>query len=209
LIAGYVLLGTGFLLGLILVFARGLPVLILGIIGLAGGIFYSSRPIGYKYLGLGDIVVFLLMGPLMVAGTYFTLTGTLNPRVICVSLPVGLLVAAILNANNIRDIKYDRQAKITTMATLLGYESAKKEYFFLIVAAFLSIVIMIIAGMLPLWSMLTFLSLPAALKNAVALKRSREGEPGETVSLDVKTAQLHLLFGTLLFISIILGRWIR
>ena len=207
LIVGYVLFGIGFLFGLILVFARGWPILALGIIGLLGGIFYSARPIGYKYLGLGDIMVFLLMGPLMVGGTYFALTGALNHKVIYVSLPVALLVSAILNANNIRDIKYDRQAKIKTLEIILGYKTAKREYFFLLSAAYLSVMIMIAAGVLSLWSALTFLSLPLALKNMAIAKRSREGKPDEIVTLDVKTAKLHFLFGLLLFISIILGKF--
>lgn len=209
LIGGYVLFGIGFLVGLVLVFMRGVPILILGAIGLLGGIFYSAKPIGYKYLGLGDIMVFLLMGPLMVGGTYFVLTGALNPKVIYVSLPIALLVTAILNANNIRDIKYDRQAKIKTLEIILGYRAAKKEYFFLLSAAYLSVAIMIATKVLSLWSMLTFLSLPLALKNMAIAKRSREGELGEIVSLDVKTAQLHFLFGLLLSVSIISGKFIR
>jgi 1,4-dihydroxy-2-naphthoate octaprenyltransferase len=206
LFLGYVLFGIGFLFGLILVFVRGLPILILGMIGLAGGLFYSARPIGYKYLGWGDIMVFLLMGPLMVGGAYFALTGALNPKVIYVSLPVGFLVTAILNANNIRDIKYDRQAKIKTLEIILGYTAAKRVYLFLISCAYLSIAVMIALKILSLWSALTFLSLPVAIKNMTIAKRSREGEAGEIVSLDVKTARLHFLFGLLLFISIILGK---
>jgi 1,4-dihydroxy-2-naphthoate octaprenyltransferase len=108
LVGGYVLFAIAFVLGLVLVFARGWPIFILGIIGLLGGMFYSAEPIGYKYIGLGDIMVFLLMDPLMLGGTYFTLTGKINPKVIYISLPIGFLVTAILNANNIRDIKYDR-----------------------------------------------------------------------------------------------------
>lgn len=206
LIGGYVLFGIGFLIGLVLVFMRGVPILTLGAIGLLGGIFYSAKPVGYKYLGLGDIMVFFLMGPLMVGGTYFVLTGALNPKVIYVSLPIALLVTAILNANNIRDIKHDRQAKIKTLEIILGYKTAKKEYFFLLIVAYLSVAVMIAAKVLSLWSMLIFLSLPGALKNMAIAKRSQEDELGEIASLDVKTAQLHFLFGLLLSISIILGK---
>jgi 1,4-dihydroxy-2-naphthoate octaprenyltransferase len=209
LIAGFIFFAIGFLLGLILVIVRGWPILILGAIGLLGGIFYSANPVGYKYLGLGDIMVFFLMGPLMVGGTYFSLTGALNPKVIYVSLPVTFLVTAILNANNIRDIKYDRQAKIKTLEIILGYKTAKKEYFFLVTAAYLSVIVMLFTKVLSLWSMLTFLSLPPALNNMAIAKRSQEGELDEIVSLDVKTAQLHFLFGLLLSISIILEKFIR
>ncbi len=207
LIAGLLFFATGFILGLILVLARGVPILLLGTIGLLGGLFYSANPIGYKYLGLGDIMVFLLMGPLMVGGTYFVLTGGIKAGVIYVSLPVAFLVSAILNANNIRDIAYDRQAKIKTLEIILGYKTAKKEYFVLLTAAYLSVLVMIAAKVLSLWSLLTFLSLPQALSNMAIARRSQEDRPGGIVSLDVKTARLHLLFGLLLFTSVILGKF--
>jgi len=207
LAGGYVLFGIGFLLGLILVLVRGVPILILGVIGLLGGIFYSAKPIGYKYIGLGDIMVFLLMGPLMVTAAYLALTGTLNPKVIYVSLPIGFLVTAILNANNIRDIKYDRQAQVKTLEAILGYKAAKIEYYFLITAAYLSIIVMTLTKVLPIWSILVFLSLPVALKNIRIAISSQEGSAGEITILDVKTARLHFLFGTLLFIAIILDKF--
>jgi len=209
LIAGYVLFGTGFLIGLVLVFVRGWMIFTLGIIGLLGGIFYSAKPVGYKYIGLGDIMVFLMMGPLLVGASYFALTGTFERKVIYVSLPVGFLVTAILNANNIRDIKYDREAKVKTLENILGYPAAKKEYFFLVTAAYLSVAVMFFTKILSLWSMLTFLSLPLALKNMAIAKRSQEDKPrAEIIFLDVKTARLHFLFGLLLFISVILGKFI-
>ena len=79
-------------------------------------LFYTGKPIGYKYIALGDFLVFTLMGPLMVIGSYYVLTGDYNTNVLYVSLPVGFLVAAILHANNLRGIVHDTQANVKTLA---------------------------------------------------------------------------------------------
>ena len=208
LTGGYILFAVGFLLGLVLFFIRGWPVLALSIIALLGGIFYSATPIGYKYIGFGDIMVFLLMGPLMVAGTYFTLAGNVTLEIIYVSLPIGFLVTAILNANNIRDIKYDRLARVKTMGTILGDTLSRLEYLSLVVAAYATVAVMIYLKFLPLWSLIVFLTLSIAVKNIKIALNRREDISINIVSLDVKTAQLHLLFGLLLFISIILAKFI-
>ena len=206
LAGGYLLGLAGFLLGLILVAVRGWPLLGLGIVGLLGGIFYSASPIGYKYLGLGDIMVFLLMGPLMVGGSYFALTGAVDQRVLYVSLPVGFLVTAILNANNMRDIQYDREARVKTLENMLGYHFAKGEYFFLHCAAYASVVIMMATKMLAWPSALVFLSLPMAVKNMRQALANRQGNPGGIALLDQATAQLHFLFGLFLFISLFITK---
>jgi 1,4-dihydroxy-2-naphthoate octaprenyltransferase len=204
LIAGLSMFFIASLLGLIFVAVRGLPILIIGIIGLLGGLFYTAKPVGYKYIGLGDIMVFILMGPLMVVGSYFVLTGGYQNSVLFVSLPVGFLVTAILNANNLRDINYDMQAGIKTISIILGRSKAKIEYYALIAAAYVSVLIMVLAKILPVFSLLVFLSLPLAIKAVISLKKTSLQNTNDIAMLDVRTAQLHLIFGTLLIISIIL-----
>ena len=137
----------------------GLPILLLGFIGLAGGYFYTGRPVAYKYVALGDLLVFTLMGPLMVIGSYFVLTGTYEHRVLYVSLPVGFLVSAILHANNLRDIVHDSQARVKTVANVIGLMPAKFEYFALVGGAYLApLSLMVMAQILPPLSLIVFLS---------------------------------------------------
>jgi 1,4-dihydroxy-2-naphthoate octaprenyltransferase len=207
LVEGYVLLGLAFLLGLILVSVRGLPMLIIGLAGILGGYLYSAGPAGYKYIGLGDIMVFLLMGPLMVTGAYYALTGTFQAKTLYVSLPVGLLVAAILNVNNLRDISNDKAAGVRTLEIILGYRLAKREYFLLIGSAYASVLAMIATGILPLWSSLVYLSLPLAIKNLKAVKANQPDTPQQIATVDVETAKLHLTFGVLLTLSLLIARF--
>ncbi len=205
---GYISFFLGFLLGMILVYYHGLPILALGLLGIAGGVFYTGKPIGYKYLALGDVLVFLLMGPLMVIGTYFSLTGHFEWSVALLSLPIGFLVTAILNANNIRDIMHDGEAKIKTIATLIGIKSSKKEYYFLIIGAYLSVIIMAATGVVSYWALLILISFPVALKNMKEISTAKVSSPENVAMLDIKTAQLHTQFGILLTIGILISYFV-
>ncbi|MCX5713084.1 MAG: 1,4-dihydroxy-2-naphthoate octaprenyltransferase [Candidatus Omnitrophica bacterium] len=203
-----ILFAASFILGLILVALRGPWMLVLGIIGICGGYFYTAMPIGYKYFGLGDVLVFLLMGPLMVIGSYFALTGRFETKALLVSLPIGCLVTAILASNNIRDIKHDTEVKIRTFAAIIGYENAKIEFYLLIIFAYLCVATLAILKILPLWSTAVFFSLPLSIKTITKIKNSQAKDCGKLALIDVSVAQLHLIFGFLLIVSIILGRLI-
>jgi 1,4-dihydroxy-2-naphthoate octaprenyltransferase len=206
--AGIISFALGFVLGLILVYLRGTDILILGLIGLIGGYFYTAKPFQFKYIALGDLLIFLLFGPLLVLGAYLGLTGEMNYYVLLVSIPVGFLVVAILHANNTRDIKYDRRAQIKTLAMLVGLKGAKIEYYFLIFGAFLSVILLILFKILSPWSLLVFVSLPPALKNVKLISNVDAENPSSIAMLDVLTAQHHMIFGLLLSIGILISYFI-
>ncbi|MCX7737102.1 MAG: 1,4-dihydroxy-2-naphthoate octaprenyltransferase [Candidatus Kapabacteria bacterium] len=206
--AGIIAFAIGFILGLVLVYFRGTDILILGLIGLIGGYFYTAKPFQFKYIALGDLLIFLLFGPLLVLGAYLGLTGDMNYYVLYVSIPVGFLVVAILHANNTRDIKFDKRAKIKTLAMLVGLKGAKFEYYFLIFGAFLSVILLIIFKVLSPWSLLVFLSLPPALKNVKIISKADSEDPSTIAMLDVQTAQHHMIFGLLLSIGILISYFI-
>jgi 1,4-dihydroxy-2-naphthoate octaprenyltransferase len=204
LIGGVVLFGLTACIGLVFIVIGGWPILVLGAVGILGGFFYSAAPVGYKYLGLGDLMVFILMGPLMVIGSFYVLTGAYQKEVLLISLPVGCLVAAILSANNLRDILHDTQAGIRSTATVLSHRWARVEYAALIVSAYLITVVLMGLNVLGLWSLLVLLTIPIAVKNIRAALCSDVNQPERIAALDVQTAQLHLLFGVQLILSILL-----
>lgn len=203
--AAIILFVVAFSLGLLAVVVRGIPLLILGIIGIAGGCFYTVSPIGYKYKGLGDFFVFLFMGVLLGAGSFFVLTGTVTGNAVIASLPMGLLIAAVLNANNIRDIAEDKKAGIKTLAIKLGSKKSKIEYYLLILGAYIPVIILMFTGGISLWALLFLLTIPLAIKNMAIMHKYRPGETDTIAELDQKTAQLHLLFGILLVVGILLN----
>ncbi|MCO5249892.1 MAG: 1,4-dihydroxy-2-naphthoate octaprenyltransferase [Candidatus Kapabacteria bacterium] len=205
LYGGYASFALGFALGLILVAYHGYPMLILGIIGLIGGMFYTGTPFGYKYVALGDLFVYLMFGPLMVIGANFALTGIIDYNLFLISIPVGCLVASILIANNLRDIRHDKVAGITTTAVLLGAKATKIEYIAIVALAYVSVVVMAATGFIPLWTLLVLISLKPAIDNIKMIATADQSNPQAIMMGDVKSAQLHLLFGVLYTIGLVLG----
>ena len=139
-----------------------------------------------------------MWGPLMVAGAYFVQRQTFSLNAFWISLPFGALVALVLLANNIRDIKHDREKGILTLAIVLGQRHGLILYFLLVVLAYLAIILMSIFGPLYLWSLIVLLSLPLALK---LLRLMMKQIPADA---DARTAQLDTAFGLLLVISLVL-----
>lgn len=205
--AGIGVLVALFAIGMILVYFRGIPMLIIGIIGILATLFYTV----FKYRAMGDFLIYLTFGPLMVFGTTYALIGNYDLLVmsLILSIPVGFLVAAILHANNTRDIMHDTQAGIKTLASTLGLKGAQFEYYFLIFGSFLAVVVFIILGMVSPWSFLVFLSFMPALKNVKLMTKAEVKNPKIIEMLDVMTAQHHMLFGLLFSFSILIMEFIK
>ncbi len=208
LLVGMALFALSAAIGLVFIYVHGWPILLLGLIGLFGGFFYTGYPVGFKYLGLGDLGVFILMGPLMVIGSFYVLTGTFRLEVLWTSLGIGFLVTAILTANNLRDIMHDTQAGIRSTATVLGHGIARIEYISLLIGAYAAVPPLILTGILPAWSLIVLVTIPLAVKNIKLALTSDVNHPENIATLDVQTAQLHLPFSILLVISILLGAFL-
>ncbi len=205
---GVILFALGTLLGLWMVTFRGMPLLWLGVAGLVGGFFYGGWPIEFKYRGLGETVIFILFGPLMVIGSYYVLTGSFSRDVVLISLPVGFLVAAIVQANNLRDIADDAAAGIVTVSNTVGQSLAAVEYYGMVVCAYISVIIMIAFDVLPLWTLVVALSAIPASKVVNVIRSAGGRHTSGLAFIDQMTAQVHLSFGVLLMIGIALGKLI-
>ncbi|MDQ1265572.1 MAG: 1,4-dihydroxy-2-naphthoate polyprenyltransferase [Bacteroidota bacterium] len=195
----------GTILGLILIYFNGLPILALGAAGFAGGFFYTAKPIGLKYMALGDVIIFLMFAPILMLGAFLGLTGTWNYQVMLASFPIGFLVVAIVHANNARDIMHDSQANIRTFPILTGIEGAKYQYYFLLIGSYLITGILILAGIVPIFTLLTLLTVPTAVTNMKLMSKAEVEKPEIIFNLDVKTAQFHMQFGLLFTIGLALG----
>lgn len=119
------LYGSSFALGWIGVMATGLTH-IWGIIIFAAlsSFFYVAPPIKYGHRALGEVFVFLNMGIVMTAGTYYVMTGVWSLKAVALSLPVGLMVAGILYYQSLPEIETDLAAGKRTLANVLGPQKA-------------------------------------------------------------------------------------
>jgi 1,4-dihydroxy-2-naphthoate polyprenyltransferase len=193
------------LIGVSLIVARGWPVVVLGLLGLLGGFGYTAPPLQYKYKAVGVPLVFLLMGPLMVGGAYYVITGTLSWQPFIASIPVGLLVAAILHGNEWRDITEDARFGIGTLSTQFGRKVAHWGYVVLVAGAYMALAIAVLLKALPTTSLLAMLSLPLLIRAIRASELGAIGQQRAIAKIDLETAQLHLWFGILLVIGLALA----
>ncbi|MDR2119678.1 MAG: prenyltransferase [Tannerella sp.] len=153
--------GVGF--GAAIYLFRGTMVLWFAVATAALGVSYSGRPLRLSYRGLGEALIGLMFGPLLMAGVYFSACGQWDWTTAFVSVPVGLLVANIVYTHAIMDYEPDREAGKMTFAVLL--KSKKRmlaSLLILLVAAFSSILYGVARGSLPLPYLLTMLALPMA-----------------------------------------------
>ncbi|MGA9211905.1 1,4-dihydroxy-2-naphthoate octaprenyltransferase [Kaistella sp.] len=96
----------------------------LGIACILAAIGYTVGKKPYGYLGLGDIFVFVFFGLVSVCGSYFLFTKTFSWDVLLPATAVGMLSAAVLNLNNMRDIESDAASGKKTLALRLGFKKA-------------------------------------------------------------------------------------
>ena len=209
----FVLTATAFalatLMGLYLIAQRGWPIILLGLLGLGGGYFYTAPPFEYKFKALGIPLVFLLMGPLMVAGSYYAITGMFDPATVIVSVPVGLLVTAILHGNEWRDISEDARVGGRTLAIIFGRRAAYLGYVGLIVGAYLALAFAVLVGALPTTALLAMLSLPLLVRAIRASELGAQGQQRAIAMIDLETAQLHAAFGFLLVAGLVVAALAR
>ena len=121
-----------------------------------------------------------------------------------ISFPIGCLVTAILHSNNLRDIVNDREAHVRTVANLLGLKAARIEYFVLLISAYAAVIAMVTCRVVSPWCLVVLLSLPVALKNLKMIGGARLDNTDQFAMIDVMTAQLHLMFGVLLSVGLLL-----
>jgi 1,4-dihydroxy-2-naphthoate octaprenyltransferase len=200
-----VALALGAMAGGALAYIAGWPVLVLGAIGATLAVFYTAGPVGYKYRALGDIGIFAAFGPLLVLGAYFVQTERFDVLPLVVSLPFGLLIDAILHANNFRDVEADRRTGALTLAQLAGEGGAKVVFYLLLLAPYVFVVSFGVT--VSPWALLPILTLPAALQLVVQVGRATGDRRQAALALvPQKTAQLNLLFGALLAAGIFTSR---
>ena len=188
--------------GVGLLLHTGLPLLYIGIGGMACTLLYPTL----KYRALGDVVIFLAYALLPMLGTAYATTGIIDWSTMWVALPVGLITVAILHANNTRDMQTDRRAGIRTLAMNLGGRASAFLYCVEILFPFGWLIGCAAKGILPWWTLLTFPALWAAWGNVRRMVRFPSSGTQVIVGVDELTAKLQLLFSLLLTLSFVLAR---
>jgi 1,4-dihydroxy-2-naphthoate octaprenyltransferase len=189
------LYAVAFLLGLYLVAVGGIVILALGLISALAGYLYTGGPRPISSTPASEATVFVFMGVLIVAIAYAVQAGGFPPGVILAALPLGCPVAAILLANNIRDLEEDTRGGRRTLPIVLGRRSGIAVYRGLLAGTYLLLVLLVISGFVPVTSLVALLSLPLAIRlwNGIASSTV----PSRLVPMVKGTSGLHAVFGLL------------
>lgn len=203
LVATYVTFGLAVLAGVYLIVVAGWQLLLVGAASILAGVAYTGGPKPYGYEGLGEVFVFLFFGVVAVAGSFFVQTKHLDWEAFALSVPVGLLAAAILVVNNIRDIDSDRRARKRTLAVRIGRERTRNLFAVIVYLAYLLVPITWLFGPVKAWVMLSWLSALLATR-VVRVVRNRTDGPSLNGAL-AQTGMLQLVFCTLLSAGLLLS----
>ncbi len=203
LMATWVSFGVAVLVGIYLVAVAGWELLLVGGASILAGVLYTGGPRPYGYEGLGELFVFAFFGIVAVTGSYFVQAKELPWEAFVLAVPVGLLAAAILMVNNIRDLETDRRAGKRTLAVRLGRHRARRLYALMVYVAFFLAPLPWVLGSLSAWLLLPWLAMPLAVPLVRTVANHTDG-PTLNAAL-ARTGMLQLVFCLLLSAGILLS----
>ena len=189
------------LVGIPLIQKAGMPVLWLGLIGFLSGLFYTAPPFRFSSRkGLGELLIGLNFGPLMVAGSTLVQTGQLLPEAFMAGIPLGFLIAAVVYINEFPDHDSDKATGKNTLIVVFGPEKARVGYVALVSGAFLSIVLLVLNGTFPSLILIALLASYFGLTSIQTLYKYYNNRLLEPANWG--TIIMHSLTALLLFIGL-------
>lgn len=193
------------LLGIYICMATSWWIAAIGVVSMLVGYLYTGGPIPIAYTPFGELTAGFLMGTVMIAISYYIQTLQLSGDVLFISIPIALFIATIMLSNNIRDLDNDKESGRKTIAILLGRKNAIVFLALLFTIAYVSTAIFIVLGLLPLWSLITFLSLKVAVEVIIGFRG--KSKPLEMMPAMIKTGKTNTIYGMLLGISLLVGHF--
>ena len=190
--------GVAAVAGLALALVAGIELLVVGALSFLAALGYSGGPRPYASAGLGEVFVFVFFGLVATIGSAYVQVEEIIRSAVAASVPIGLLAAAILVANNLRDLRTDAGAGKITLAVRLGPVRTATLFRALVLGAF-PFLVLLAGATESSWPLLAFAALPLTLP----LYRAASSEdPGVLMRALAGTARLELVFGALLAVGL-------
>jgi 1,4-dihydroxy-2-naphthoate octaprenyltransferase len=169
---------------------------LLGLSAIWAAINYTAGSKPYGYAGLGDVSVFIFFGVVGVCGSYYLQTRELPLAVLLPAAALGCFATAVLNVNNIRDIRSDELAGKITIPVRLGPLHARRYHWLLLMLGFGCAVVYVALTYHSPWQWLFVLAAPLLLRNGLQVWQRQE-----SMQLDplLKQMALTTLVFTVLF----------
>ncbi len=188
--------GVAAVAGVYLIWVAGWVVAVIGIVSIIAALGYTGGPYPYGYHGWGEVFVFVFFGLVATAGTRYVYDATTTSAAWVSGVVMGLLAAAILEANNIRDIGTDPTAGKKTLAVLVGRRTARVLFVASVAGAFVVVAAGALSGTLPAWMALGMLAAPLAARPIRLVTTEITGPPLSRALKD--TARLQVVVALLM-----------
>lgn len=205
LIGAWVAMSVGLLTGAIILYlTRSYFVLILGLVGLSGGYFYTASPIRLGYRGIGEVVIGFLFGLLPVYGSYYLQTRTIDLIPLVPGILVGMLIFLIILVNEFPDAPADAAVNKKTLVVILGENSALLCFKIVLGATFMIAIVLLFGKLMFLPGLFYIVTLPLAL---MVMKYSTCDIKRKSGKYDVNklTIIFHLMGGLMLSLGFIVS----
>ncbi len=201
--ATWLAIGIAAIAGAWLIAIAGWVVAAIGIVSIAALLTYVGGPIPYGYRGFGELSVLVFFGLVATVGTRYTHDRTAPADAWWLGLVMGALAAAILVANNLRDLETDSRSGKRTLAVLIGPHRTRRLYMVLMLGPFVVIGIGAVAGVTPPATAFAVFLTPFA--GPLIRTISRSTEPGKLIAVLAGTARLQLLTGAMVAAGAAIG----
>ncbi len=195
-------------IGLYLTYVRGPIILLLGIIGAFSGFFYTAPPVNLASRGIGEFFIGLNFGVLLTVGSYYVQAGSLAWEPAVASIPVALLITAILYINEFQDAPADGAVGKAHLVVRLGRRRAVRGYILLLAFTYLSIFLAAIFRITSPLTLIALITLPVALR-AISVARVHYDDYLKLVPANAATVFIHLVTGLLLSAAYLLDKAVR
>ena len=191
-------------IGLYLTWVCGPMILVLGAIGAFSGFFYCAPPFKLVHRGIGEFFIGLNFGVLMTLGAYYVQAGKLAMEPLAASIPVALLIIAVLYINEFQDEAADRAVGKNHLVVRLGKKNAVIGYAIVMLTVYISIAVAVIAGWLNPWALLGLAALPPATIAIVIAGRNYDDSKA-LAPANALTVASHLVTGLALTAAYIIA----
>ncbi|MCJ8009497.1 1,4-dihydroxy-2-naphthoate polyprenyltransferase [Lederbergia wuyishanensis] len=200
---GFLLFGISLILGIYISMSSSWWIAVIGLISMAVGYFYTGGPKPIAYTPFGELMSGFFMGVVIIQISYFIQTGYISKISILVSIPVSILIGSIMLANNIRDLDGDQENGRKTLAIIIGRKNAIVLLAAMFIVSYSWIIFLIFFTETSFWLLITFISIPKALKAVKGF--IGKTEPIQMMPAMKATAQTNTIFGFLMAIGLFIS----
>ena len=207
LLEALLMYAAALVIGVYFITVRGPFILLLGLIGAFSGFFYTAPPLKLVHRGIGEIFIGLNFGVLLTLGAFYVQAGYAAWEPVVASIPVALLITAVLYINEFQDYNADKSVGKNNWVVQLGKERAVLGLAIMMALVYLSIVAGVVCKIITPWTLLALLTAPLAIK-AVLVARKNFGDSKALAPANAATIGAHLATGVALTLAYLLHRLI-